>query len=569
MLRRLEIENYGLIAGADVEFAPGATIFTGETGSGKTMLLGALDFALGARAGSDVVRRGARRATVTVAFDPDDAQRAQFEADGFGLDAGEEASIAREMTDAGRSSVRVNGRSATAGYVREFADAVAEIVGQHEAQHLLSPAYHLDLLDRFAGNEALRLRDAVAHAYAQAETCAQSLDRLMQTERDARELYDEACFIVREIAEARVDPDEFGRLTDRRAFLDNVERIAGALHAAREALTQQESSAAHALGAAAAALSNIGRFSEDLQEMAQRAAALQSDAGELASDVARALDATEFDSGELEAINSRLALLERLARRYGGTLDAVVERARRARQTVEEFENRDELVERLRAEAAAATRELERLAESLTKVRQKAAAGLGRRVVAEFGEIALRSGRFEAALHRVDRAGPTGIDRVEFLFAANAGETLRPLSRVASGGELSRVLLALVVCLAESRDARGALIFDEIDAGIGGATATAVGERIAALARDGQVVCVTHLAQIATVANRHYVLDKLERRGETTIAVRELRGAKEREAEVARMLSGETGDVALRHARALLGRASVLPARDARKSGGS
>ncbi|MFY9719155.1 MAG: AAA family ATPase, partial [Candidatus Cybelea sp.] len=404
MLRRLEIENYGLIAGADVEFAPGATIFTGETGSGKTMLLGALDFAFGARAGSDVVRRGARRATVTIAFDPDDALRAQFEADGFGLDAGEEASVAREMTDAGRSSVRVNGRSATAGYVREFADAVAEVVGQHEAQHLLSPAYHLDLLDRFAGNDALKLRDLVAQAYAQAETCAQALERLMQTEHDARELYDEACFIVREIDEAKVDPDEFGRLTDRRAFLDNVERIAGALHAAREALTQEESSAAHALGAAAAALSNIGRFSEDLHEMAQRAAALQSDAGELASDVARALDATEFDSGELEAINSRLALLERLARRYGGTLDAVVERSRRARRTVEEFENRDELVERLRAEAATATRELERLAESLTKVRQKAAAGLGRCVVAEFGEIALRSGRFEAALHRVDRA---------------------------------------------------------------------------------------------------------------------------------------------------------------------
>jgi DNA repair protein RecN (Recombination protein N) len=569
MLRRLEIENYGLIAGADVEFAPGATIFTGETGSGKTMLLGALDFALGARAGSDVVRRGARRATVTIAFDPDDALRAQLEADGFGLDAGEEGSIAREMTDAGRSSVRVNGRSATAGYVREIAGAIAEIVGQHEAQHLLSPAYHLELLDRFAGKDALRLRDAVAQAYGQAEVCAQALDRLMQTERDARELYDEACFIVREIDEAKVDPDEFGRLTDRRAFLDNVERIAGALHAARETLTQQESSAAHALGVAAAALSNVGRFSKDLQEMAQRAAALQSDAGELASDVARALDATEFDSGELEAINSQLALLERLARRYGGTLDAVVERARRARQTVEEFENRDELVERLRAEAAAKTRELERLAESLTKTREKAAGALGLRVVAEFGEIALRSGRFEAALHRMDRAGPSGIDRVEFLFASNVGETLRPLSRVASGGELSRVLLALVVALAESRDARGALIFDEIDAGIGGATATAVGERIAALARGGQVVCVTHLAQIATVANRHHVLDKLERRGETTIAVRELNGAKEREAEVARMLSGETGDVALRHARALLGRARVLPARDARESGGS
>jgi len=173
-------------------------------------------------------------------------------------------------------------------------------------------------------------------------------------------------------------------------------------------------------------------------------------------------------------------------------------------------------------------------------------------VVAEFGEIALGSGRFDVDLQRLERPGPLGADRVEFLFAANAGETARPIARVASGGELSRVLLALVVALARSRNSFEALIFDEIDAGIGGATATAVGARLGELARQGQVVCVTHLAQIATWAERHYVLDKLERGGDTTIAVRELDGRKEREAEIARMLSGETHDVALRHARALL-----------------
>ncbi|HEX3369271.1 MAG TPA: DNA repair protein RecN [Candidatus Cybelea sp.] len=550
MLRRLEIENYGLIAQAGVEFSPGATIFTGETGSGKTMLLGALDFALGARAGADIVGRAARKAGVTIAFDPGDALRARLQADGFELDAGEEGSIAREMTDAGRSSVRVNGRAATAGYVRELAESIAEIVGQHEAQHLVSAAYHLELLDRFAGEEARKLREATANAYRLYDEAERSLERLTRDDADARVRYDEALFVVREIEEARIDTAELERLAERRAYLDNVERIATALSAAGSALMQEEPGATNSLGVASAALATVGKFGDELQVMAQRAAALQSEAAELAADVARALENAEFDPNELETTNSRLALLQRLARRYGGNLDEVVARARVARRTVEEFENRDELLERARGEKAGAARELERLALALRKVRQKAANELAKRVLGELGEIALGSARFAIGLEPAERIGPAGGDRVEFLFAANAGEAARPIARVASGGELSRVLLALVVAQAERSPA--ALIFDEIDAGIGGATAAAVGERIGQLARHGQVVCVTHLAQIATFANRHYVLDKLERAGETTIGVRELEGPKQREAEVARMLSGETHDAALRHARALL-----------------
>ncbi len=565
MLRRLEIENYGLIARAGVEFSPGATIFTGETGSGKTMLLGALDFALGARAGADIVGRAARKAAVTIAFDPGEVLRARLEADGFELDAGEDGSIAREMTDGGRSSIRVNGRPATAGYVRELAEAIAEIVGQHEAQHLLSPAYHLELLDRFAGSEAMKLREATANAHRRYEEAAGSLERLTHDDRDARVRYEEALFIVREIEDARVETAELERLAERRGYLDNVERIATALSAAGNALTQEEPGATNALGVAAAALATIGKFGDELQAMAERAAALQSEAGELAADVARALEATEFDPNELETINARLALLERLARLYGGNLDEVIERARGARRTIEEFENRDELLERARGEAADAARELDRLAAALTKLRQKAASALAKRVLGEFGEIALGSGRFDIVLERAERIGPAGGDRVEFLFAANAGEAPRPIARVASGGELSRVLLALVVALAQSESSPAALIFDEIDAGIGGATAAAVGERIGKLARRGQVVCVTHLAQIATFANRHYVLDKYERNDATTIGVRELEGTKEREAEVARMLSGETHDVALRHARALF----VRSRNAAKGSGGS
>ena len=280
---------------------------------------------------------------------PTSALRARLEADGFELDAGEEASIAREMTDAGRSSVRVNGRQATAGYVRELADAVAEIVGQHEAQHLLSPAYHLELLDRFAGGEALKLRAAVGEAHGRDEAATR-----VARAADARRARRPQSATTRRFHRARDRrgeasiPPSSNALRSGARFLDNVERIAAALNAAREALTQQEAGATQALGAAAAALASDRRSS---------ATELQRDGGS-ARRRCRAMPANWRPTWRARrkrpssippssrAINARLALLERLARRYGGSLDEVVERARRARRTVDEFENRDELLER-------------------------------------------------------------------------------------------------------------------------------------------------------------------------------------------------------------------------------
>lgn len=556
MLRQLQIEDFGLIEHADVEFASGATIFTGETGSGKTMLLGALDFALGARAGGDVVRGGARKAQVTVVFDPDDAMRDRLAAEGFELDSGEAGTIAREMSETGRSTLRLNGRVAAAAQVRELRDTIAEIVGQHEAQRLLAPAYHLELLDRFAGDEAMMLRRRVASAYARAQELAAELARHEQDERRAHERYDDAVFAIREIEEARLEAAESERLRERRDYLENVERIAAALNVAHEALAGDERGATETLGNAAASLVAVGKFDASLRDLAQRAQALQSEAVDLSSELSRALDGAEYDPAELETINARLDLIERLKRKFGGTFEEIAAAAARARAIVDEYEGRDRRVADLQANAAAAERELRDAAAALSAARTQAAKSLSKRVRAEFGELALASGRFEAAIEPLERIGSNGAERVEFLFAANAGEPARPLSRVASGGELSRVLLALVVVLAGARDAAGALVFDEIDAGVGGATATAVGARIGELARRGQVVCVTHLAQLATWADRHYVLEKIERKRQTTIVVRSIAGKNEREAEIARMLSGESHDAALRHARALLARAT-------------
>jgi DNA repair protein RecN (Recombination protein N) len=551
MLRRLEIDDFGLIARAEIAFDPGATIFTGETGSGKTMVLGALGFVLGERAGADVVRRGAARACVVLSFDPSDGLRERLDADGFPSDPGETISIVREMSEAGRSQVRLCGRPSTAAYVREIAEEVAEIVGQHEAQRLLLGHYQLDLLDRFAGSEATGLRSRVARLHDAYAAARAELEALQRDDRESRERAEDARRVRDEIDAAKIVAGQERTLDERRRVLENVERVAGALRSAHDALAGDDGGAIGLLGASGVALSPVAGVATQLGELASRAKALQSEAVELAAALAGELDSTEFDPAELDAINERLALLEDLQRRHGGSLEAVLEHRDRLSEVVDRYERHDELLATARAIVERAGDELAQAAAELSRLRREAGTQLAQRVVAEFGDLALASGRFDVEFEALDAIAAAGAERAAFVFAANAGELLRPLGRVASGGELSRVLLALVVVLAAFRP-RTALIFDEIDAGIGGATAAAVGARLGRLARAGQVVCVTHLAQLATWADRHYVLLKHERNGLASIEVRPVEGQGEREGELARMLSGETNDAAIAHARALL-----------------
>jgi DNA repair protein RecN (Recombination protein N) len=551
MLRRLTIEDYGLIPKAEIRFAPGATMFTGETGSGKTMVLGAIAFVLGERASADAVRRGRPRAIVTLEFDASDTLRARFGEDGFEIEADEEASISREVSSAGKSAIRVNGRPSTASYVRELAGHLVDIVGQHEAQRLLSPGYHIELLDRYAGEPVMQARANVAALHARHAELAQLLASLDRDERRAQEQYAFATYALQEIESAAPEAGEDERLTQRGRVLDNAEKVAGNLRLAHDALAGDEGSAADALGAASSALSHLRDIGLDFAQMAQSSAALQSEVNDLAVRIARELDAIEFDPGELEAINARLDALERLKRKYGGTLQAVLQSAAEFRSTLDLFSNKDERKAQLQRDVDDAAARLEEAAQHLSRLRHGAADRLCKTIEAELKDLALPSGRFGVHFEQLAQITPNGGEHAEFVFAANKGESTRPLVKVASGGELSRVLLALIVCLAHARG-RTALVFDEIDAGIGGATATAVATRVGRLARDAQVVCVTHLAQIASWADSHYVLEKSESRSATAIAVREIESEGDRIAEVARMLSGEAHDVALKHARTLL-----------------
>jgi DNA repair protein RecN (Recombination protein N) len=551
MLRRLTIADYGLIPKAEVRFADGATIFTGETGSGKTMVLGAIAFVLGERASAESVRRGRTRAIVSLEFDAGDALHERLAQDGFEIEPDEMATISRELNSNGKSAIRVNGRPSTASYVRELATQLIDIVGQHDAQRLLLPAYHVELLDRFAGDNVLHARERVGTLHARRVDLLKTLASLDRDERRAQQQYAFATYALAEIESAAAQAGEDDRLTQRRRVLDNVENVAAALRTAHDALAGDDSSAADALGAASTALSHIADIGTDFADMAQSASALQSEVSDLAVRIARELDAMEFDPQELESINARLDALDTLKRKYGGTLEAVLQAASEFRTTIDVFANKDERKAQLERDVQAATVELEEAAEHLSRLRHGAADRLSSAIERELKDLALPSGRFGGHFEALGEIGADGGEHVEFVFAANKGEAQRSLARVASGGELSRVLLALIVVLAAARG-RTALVFDEIDAGIGGATATAVGVRLGRLARDAQVVCVTHLAQIASWADAHYVLEKNETKNATAIGLREVESNEERTVELARMLSGEAHEAALQHARTLL-----------------
>jgi DNA repair protein RecN (Recombination protein N) len=547
-LLRLTIENVGLIARAELDFANGLTVVTGETGSGKTMLLGALGLALGDRADSESVRGGAERARVALEIAPDDKLRARLAEAGFALAADDDLIVQREVLASGRSQGRVNGMPASAGQLRELVGTLVDVVSQHEAQRLLAPAYALDLVDRFGGAETLALRDAVRALHDRARAARERLARLRDDGELARAEF--ARFATSEIdAAALADDDEDERLRARRDLLANAERILAALSLASGAF-EDEGGAVDALGAAETALLGLARYGEAFAELGGAAAALQSDANELAARIARERDAIELDPAELDAVTERLDALDRLKKKYGGTLAAVRARREAFAAEIAEVDDHDARLAAAERELGATEAALRERAEALGASRRKAASAIERAVRAELAALAMPAARLRIALDALAEPSPSGLERAELRFAANPGEPERALARVASGGELSRVLLALTVVLADRRE-RTALVFDEIDAGIGGATASAVGARLARLAESAQVVCVTHLAQIASHGEAHVALRKRATRSATTIEAVALE-PEDRRAEIARMLSGGEGEVALEHAGELI-----------------
>jgi DNA repair protein RecN (Recombination protein N) len=547
-LLRLTIEGVGLIDRAEVAFGDGFTAFTGETGSGKSMLLGALDLALGGRGDRDLVR--GERARVMLELAPSEALRASLAEAGIELDDDDDAIVVRELAASGRSSARINGVAVSAGQLRAVGAQIVDAIGQGEAQRIFEPGFARDALDAFGGEPAAAARARVRAAYDERRALRSERDALNDGTERALAERDFARFARDEIDAAALEPDEDVRLRERRDVLGNAEAIAVALGQARAAL-EDEHGALDALGAATHALASLRRYGRDLAPLAEQSAAIQAELNDLAAAVARAADDVERDPEELEATLARLDTIDALKKKYGGSLAAVANARERFAAIVDADAGRDERLARLDARLAELDAALIADANALRALRETAARACEQRVAGELRTLAMPAARFTIALDPLDAIAAHGGDQVEFRFSANPGEPERPLARVASGGERSRVLLALVVALADRHDAR-AFVFDEIDAGIGGATAVAVGARLHELATIAQVVCVTHLAQIASYAATHYALRKRGDGETTTIEVVPMQAEADRLAEIARMLSGETTGISLEHAATLV-----------------
>ncbi len=547
MLHELRVENLLLIERAELRLGPGLNVLTGETGAGKTVLAHALDLLLGGKPRSGIVRPGAAEAYVEGVFALPDEVRAALE-DRLAEDA-EELVLARRVSAEGRTRAYLGGRSATAGDLRDAGAALLSFYGQHEHRKLTLASAQLEILDGFAGPEQAVRRDAYGVAYRRERTLAARLEELRERAGARDRELDLLEWELAEIDRAEASEEEELQLETERGRLRHVEALRAAAAGGAASLEGDEGGAAMALAAGAQALEAAGGVDDELDALAARARALALEAEDLLHDLHRYAEGVEAAPGRLDEVEERLSLLDRLKRKHGGSIAAVLAHAASCRERRDELAGAEEAIEATEAELRAVRAELAERAGELTTARRSAAAELAAAVRDRLAALAMEGAEFEAAVTPRD-FGPTGQDEVEFLIAPNPGVPAGPLREIASGGELSRVMLALMGVAAEAGPAT--LVFDEVDAGIGGQTARAVGEQLRELAAGRQVLCITHLPQIASLADRHFTIVK-DTSGETArTTVTELKKG-DLVGELVRMLGADREDAAARrHAKELL-----------------
>jgi len=559
MLLELRAENYAVIDHAVAGFGPGLNLLTGETGAGKSILIDALVLLLGGKASSDVVRFGAEKAVVGCVFETTPGAEAILDDNGIDT-AGDEILIRREVAANGKGRVFVNNQPATVAVLKQLAPEIALVHAQSETLVAFDAAQQRLLLDRFAD---LSTED-VKEAFDRWRGLTVQIEQLQSAEQDRLRLQDLWSFQAKEIRDAAIeDASEDERLEAEKRVLANAEKLVTAASAAQDLLYEAETSAESLLGAALRQVEDLARYDARFEETAQQLKAAKAGVEDAAGTLRSFAGEVSASPERLSELDDRLAMLIRLKRKYGATLAEVIAFGEEVSGKLSELENRDARLVELEGQRGAAAKAYRAAAERLSDERQVAAKKLSKVAEKQINELAMNA-KFSADV-TADKteAGWTafGWDRVECRIATNPGEPLKPLTEIASGGEMSRVMLALKVSVEEG--ASGAakrkkaalprtLIFDEIDIGIGGRAAEAVGQKLKALSRAQQVICITHLPQIAAFADQHFLIEKSERSGRTHTGVRKMEHP-ERVEEIARMLSGASlTDTSLRHAEQML-----------------
>lgn len=552
MLVELVVENFAVVERLRLRLHHGLNALTGETGSGKSLVVDALSLLLGGRASTEMIRTGAARASVSGIFElPQDLALRRL-LDDAGIDAEDgELLIEREILLSGKSRAWAASRPVTAALLREIAPYLGDIHGQHDQQKLFSPDSQRELLDEAAG--AAGALSACADAFHAWRAAVRELDQLNRTEQEKLRLADLWIMQRREIEAVELAPGRDAQLENDKRVLRNVARLSEAATAAHDALSESEHNAAASLSLALKKIEEAARVDESLAPLADSLRPAVIAVQEAAHELRHYLGRLEADPRRLEDVENRLAQIEKLKRKYGTTIEEILAFLEQVKSQLDAVETAGER----RAALEASIRELEAAyreqAAKLRALRQKAARKLDKAVEAELSGLAMAGTSFRVRLSPAEPAAH-GLDAVEFLVSANVGEEPRPLDKVASGGELSRIALALKTCVAPRASSNGArtLVFDEVDAGVGGAAGETVGRRLKTLSRSSQVLCVTHLAQIAGFADHHYAVSKRESGGRTQAEVEHLTGDG-RVREIARMVSGQKlTEEALRHAARLI-----------------
>jgi len=525
MLRLLRIRNLAVIEAVEVELEPGFNVLTGETGAGKSIVVEAVGLLLGARASADLVRTGESLATIEAIFeDP---------AEG-------EIIVRREVTSQGRSRSFINGSLATAGALRQIADRLVELHGQHEHQALLDPLSHLTVIDESARLGPLTER--VATSWASLRALREQRDRARMDGREKAARLELIAFQLGEIEKALPKPNEDEELAATRQVLANAERIQRLCEEAYAGLYESDDAALSRLGQVWKRVGELATIEPQFAAHLDVRDAVKSQLEDLALFLRRYADGIDASPGRLQQVEDRLALLERLKRKYGPTLQEVVDTGAALSLERDLLTKADQAVEEIEVALADATRTYLEAARELSRKRRTAATGFSSQIEAQLGELAMARTRFEVRFNAEEAPesawGERGIDQAEFFVSPNPGEDLRPLARIVSGGELSRVMLALKTMAVEGGSEK-TLIFDEVDAGIGGRVAEVVGAKLQQLGERFQVICITHLPQIASRAGTHYHIEKSVRASRTVTAVQHL-DTPSRIEEIGRMISGRS-----------------------------
>lgn len=551
MLSLLHIENIAIIESADITFERGFNVLTGETGAGKSIVIDAISAVLGERTSRELIRTGARSALVTAIFS-NITNSDWLEENGFPVE--EELQLQREIQGDGRNLCRINGRPTTVAQLRELGRQLLNIHGQHDGQQLLDPSSHLGYLDRFGSCDEL-LRE-YQRQYTQVSELKRSIKALQMDEAERSRRVDTLNYQIRELERAELKPGEDEELNARKTLLRSAGRLMDAIQEASYALsgTEDRSGACDLIADAEGAVHSISRIAPKMEEIAEKLTALRyasDDVAELLRDMSREFD---FSPDELDQLESRLDLLYRLKKKYGATVDDMLEYLERCRVELDQIQDADDTILLLEKQVEKAKQEAVRCGKQLSQARKDAAEQLQQRVQDELRQLDMPKVQFQAEFlpcEAEDGMDINGLEQVQFLMSANVGEALKPIQKVASGGELARIMLALKNVLAED-DEINSLVFDEVDTGVSGRAAQKVAEKMVDVAQKKQVLCVTHLPQIAAMAHAHFSVEKAERAGRTYTKVERL-SRNGRVDELARLFGGaEVNDVLRKSAEELL-----------------